>query len=77
MAQSNIAEGHVGSRSDEETPLLADQPKLVNGVDDDDAQNQEPEEEVVIPDEISTKKLVLVLGSVYVGVFLGALGELF
>ena len=50
------------SRADEETPLLKDQPKQQDG---DDVQ-QETSEETIIPDEMSTKRLVITLGSVYV-----------
>lgn len=49
------------SRHDEETPLLADQ------------SNGGEEELTEIADEPSNKRLALVLGSMYVGVFLGAL----
>lgn len=54
-------------RADEETPLLSDaatQEQLADGANG---------EVTVVPDEPSVKKLVLVMGSVWVGVFLGAL----
>ena len=51
---------------DEETPLLRDdQTKAYS--------DAAPTEETVLVDEPSTKRLVVILGSVYVGVFLGAL----
>jgi MFS family permease len=55
--------------SDEETPLLRDEnlPKTITTPADGRT------EETVIADEISNKRLALVLGSIYVGVFLGAL----
>jgi hypothetical protein len=53
---------------DEETPLLRD---------DQAPSSSDPEvartEETVLVDEPSTRRLVVILGSVYVGVFLGAL----
>jgi hypothetical protein len=56
------------NRNDEETPLLAE-----NGAGS--ASNVAPDggEQTIIPESMSTKRLVLTLGSVYVGVFLGAL----
>lgn len=51
----------------EQTPLLQDAPKPH------DEDGQPTEEETIIPSEISTRRLVLTLGSIYVGVFLGAL----
>lgn len=55
--------------TDEETPLLHDSSPT-----QDEAQAPpSTTEQTVIPDEISTRRLVLVLGSIYVGVFLGAL----
>jgi MFS family permease len=51
---------------DEESPLLRDnQPNPPS--------DASPTEETVLVDEPSTKRLVVILGSVYVGVFLGAL----
>lgn len=79
MADSNATNGngHTISRlSDEETPLLRDQTKHINSVVG-DVDTNESEEQVVFVDEISSKRLFLVLGSVYVGVFLGALGKYF
>ena len=64
------ANGSGGHRaSDEATPLLRDEilPKQIS------EPTQESTEQTVIPDEISTKRLVVTLGTVYVGVFLGAL----
>jgi MFS family permease len=57
--------------ADEETPLIQDQHRSTeaNG----DNVERETEEEVIIPDELSTRRLVVTLGSIYVGVFLGAL----
>jgi len=51
----------------EQTPLLHDQPKAPDGV------TQPSQEQTIIPTEISTKRLVLVLGTIWIGVFLGAL----
>lgn len=65
--------GHAERLPDEETPLLIDQANPNNGVSDGHA--DEPLEQVVINEEISNKKLVVILGTVYIGVFLGALGE--
>jgi MFS family permease len=55
--------------SDEETPLLRDEtlPKTIT------APAEQATEQTVIADEISNKRLIIVLGSIYVGVFLGAL----
>ena len=57
--------------ADEETPLLRDQPKTTAA--DESNIQQESTEQTVIPDELSTRLLVVTLGSIYVGVFLGAL----
>jgi MFS family permease len=51
---------------DEETPLLSDDPPKPSSEDPD-------AEETVLVDEPSTKRLVVILGSIYVGVFLAAL----
>lgn len=51
---------------DEETPLLRDDQAKASS-------DAAPTEEAVLVDEPSTKRLVVILGSVYVGVFLGAL----
>jgi MFS family permease len=55
--------------SDEETPLLRDEnlPKSIT------SPAEGTTEETVIADEISNKRLAVVLGSIYVGVFFGAL----
>lgn len=76
MAHSNVpnGNGHAESRRDEETPLLADQPKPSYGGDNSQT-NGSTEERVVLVEDISTKRLYLILGSIYVGVFLGALGK--
>ena len=57
--------------ADEETPLLRDQHTAT--LTDEDSVEQESTEQVVLPDELSTRRLVITLGSIYVGVFLGAL----
>jgi MFS family permease len=67
---SNGATDPSTRNADEETPLLQDQPKPTQ---DEDNVGQETEEQVVIPEALSTKRLVVTLGSIYVGVFLGAL----
>lgn len=59
----------VPSRADEETPLLSDNSNSTPNVQTDPI----TQEQTVIADEPSTKRLVLVLGSVWIGVFLGAL----
>jgi hypothetical protein len=53
----------------EETPLLQDQTKSTSA--DEENVEQETSEETVIPEELSTRRLVVTLGSIYVGVFLG------
>jgi len=63
---SDAANGN-SSRADEETPLLRDDPP--KSIQD----NDQPAEQTIIAEEISTRRLVVVLGSIYVGVFLGAL----
>lgn len=61
---------------DEETPLLADQPPKSNGHQNENESNSESGgEQTVIVDEPSNKRLAIVLGSIWVGVFLGALGK--
>ncbi|KAE8451793.1 hypothetical protein EG329_002633 [Mollisiaceae sp. DMI_Dod_QoI] len=59
------------ANADEETPLLHDAPKPADA--DEDAIEQGTTEETVLPEVISTRKLVVILSSIYVGVFLGAL----
>ena len=53
----------------EETPLLREE-NIPNGNPD---STEESAEQTILPEEISTSRLVLILGSIYVGVFLGAL----
>ena len=64
--------------SDEETPLLAelpgDQPPK-NYVQDHESTGESGGEQTVIIEEPSNKRLVIVMGSIWVGVFLGALGK--
>jgi MFS family permease len=59
-----------GRRPDEETPLLS-------GNTQDGSEQESPPngEQTIIAEEPSNKKLLLVLGSMYVGVFLGALDQ--
>lgn len=59
------------NNADEETPLLRDQPKGKQAVED--GVEQGTTEQTVIPEELSMRRLVITLGSIYVGVFLGAL----
>jgi MFS family permease len=72
-------EGHVQTepparQADEETPLLAEESlAAANGCAVTDRDDAEEREEVVLAEEPSNKRLVLVLGTMYVGVFLGAL----
>ncbi|CAG8962213.1 hypothetical protein HYFRA_00005266 [Hymenoscyphus fraxineus] len=67
--------GSATNRADEETPLPQEEnnppevPTSANG----DTVTVPTTEQTIIPDEISTRRLVLTLGSIYVGVFLGAL----
>ncbi|CAD6440089.1 d5007ee9-1eb8-4c23-99aa-e4c3dc648eeb [Sclerotinia trifoliorum] len=62
MASSN--------HSDEETPLLSDSTTQSPSILGDPSASAEA---TIIPDEPSTKRLVITLGAVWVGVFLGAL----
>ena len=59
----------VPSQTDEETPLLRDddngRPKVLT--------DPITQEQTVVADEPSNKRLALVLGSMWIGVFLGAL----
>lgn len=64
--QNGVSESS-SSRTDEETPLLYDNDQLKP------PSNQTTTEETVVVDEISNKLLVVTLGSIYFGVFLGAL----
>jgi MFS family permease len=57
--------------ADEETPLLANGSLPVGGVDAGIAATGR--EQNIIPDEPSNRKLVIILGSTYIGVFIGAL----
>lgn len=50
----------------EQTPLLRDDPAIIGAGD-----RQEP-----VADEPSTRELIVILGSIWVGVFLAALGNL-
>lgn len=59
--------GHAAQLVDEETPLLPDQAVERSNSSNDNAAET--------PQELSRKKLVLILASIYVGVFLGALGK--
>ncbi|TGO47121.1 hypothetical protein BCON_0292g00030 [Botryotinia convoluta] len=60
---------------DEETPLLADTTTLPSQSPPSDSAIQDPStsEATIIPNEQSTKRLVITLGAIWVGVFLGAL----
>ncbi|CAL3965626.1 hypothetical protein PZA11_002530 [Diplocarpon coronariae] len=57
---------------DEETPLLRDDRPKASPSNSPDAQ-QGTTEQVILPQELSPKRLYLTLSSIYVGVFLGAL----
>jgi len=59
----------VPSQTDEETPLLRDNDNGTPKVQTDPI----TQEQTVIADEPSNKRLALVLGSIWIGVFLGAL----
>lgn len=68
----------LARQADEETPLLAEESlAAANGyaVTDPEEEEEEDEdrEETILAEEPSNKKLVLVLGTIWVGVFLGAL----
>lgn len=71
ITPSNGAEEPPIRNADEQTALLHDQSEATQA--DEDNVQRESTERTVIPDEMSTKKLVVTLGSIYVGVFLGAL----
>jgi hypothetical protein len=71
MSSTSEAEEHTERRLDEETPLLADQHGAGNGT---TGGVDSGGEQTVVAEEPSNKRLVVVLGSIYVGVFLGALG---
>ncbi|TGO60419.1 hypothetical protein BELL_1204g00040 [Botrytis elliptica] len=60
---------------DEETPLLADTTTLPSQSPPSESAIQDPStsEATIIPNEQSTKRLVVTLGAIWVGVFLGAL----
>jgi MFS family permease len=60
--------------ADEETPLLVDE-SLVTTKDysDNDEAEDEDREQTIIADEPSNKRLAIVLGTIWIGVFLGAL----
>lgn len=61
-------------QGDEQTPLLADE-SLTATKDDarTDREEDEDGEQTIIADEPSNKRLVIVLGTIWIGVFLGAL----
>lgn len=66
--------GSAARQADEETPLLCDstaQPGPNREPSNDDANSST--EQTIIPEELSTRRLVVTLGSIYIGVFLGAL----
>lgn len=65
---NNANSSSLSQRADEQTPLLNDNPKPPTT-----DQPQESTEETIVPDEPSNRKLFITLGSIYVGVFLGAL----
>lgn len=68
MAEADEQTTHAARRTaDEETPLLTDNAAA------NEVENGGAGEETIIPDEPSNKKLILTMGSVWVGVFLGAL----
>ena len=71
ITPSNEAEEPPLRNADERTPLLPDQSEATQA--DEGNVQRESTEQTVIPDELSTKRLVVTLGSIYVGVFLGAL----
>ncbi len=76
MATNNDtnAKGSASRKADEETPLLRDSTvqSRLNGVPSNDDTNHSTEQ-TIIPEELSTRRMIITLGSVYVGVFLGAL----
>ena len=64
----------AGPRQTEQTPLLADQ----TSQDVEDASSASPngdDGDIPLAEEPTTTQLVLILGSIWVGVFLGALGN--
>lgn len=58
--------------TDEETPLLRGESTTKPSPSNDNV-DQPSTEQTPLPEEISTRRLVLILGTIYVGVFLGAL----
>ncbi|TAQ83391.1 hypothetical protein B7494_g8286 [Chlorociboria aeruginascens] len=57
--------------TDEQTPLLNDRP-IPQGPRS-SSEDPPPEEQTILPSEPSTAKLIIILSTIYVGVFLGAL----
>lgn len=66
-SSSNRAHSPRGDSVSEQTPLLAEQQPLL-------APPSDEEPQVPLATEPTTKELILVLGSIWVGVFLAALG---
>ncbi|KAM3067327.1 hypothetical protein ACMFMG_005314 [Clarireedia jacksonii] len=59
---------------DEETPLLIDQPKpFTTAASSSSSQDASSTEQTIIPSEPSTQRIIIILASIWVGVFLGAL----
>jgi hypothetical protein len=59
----------------ENSPLLADQDRGANGHIADDGPQDDGANDTVLADVPPTKKLVITLGAIFVGVFFAALGE--
>ncbi|CZT05148.1 related to multidrug resistance protein fnx1 [Rhynchosporium graminicola] len=71
MANHNSSSS--SARADEETPLLRDNDNTKLPQTNGDDVQEGSGEQVVIPEELSSKRLFITLASIYVGVFLGAL----
>ena len=79
MSDSSQGAGHGSPSADEQSPLLGngktgpDHGSIERGQENDGGQ-EDSEDEVPIAEEPSTAKLLLVLGSIWIGCFLAALG---
>jgi MFS family permease len=64
----------LAGQADEETPLLAEESlAATKDYSDADPEEDEDTERTILADEPSNERLVLVLGTIWIGVFLGAL----
>lgn len=71
---SNLpANGTSSQEVDERAPLLGSSSQTKPNASSTNEAASESTEQVIIPEEVSTRRLVIVLATIYVGVFLGAL----